>query len=146
MENTMENQNTNQGIFLNGKKQIIEMLQFMNNKEKQKLLSNIKARNAVMARELTEESFSFNDLVDLDSANLNKVFSNVAPVIIGLALYPVSPTFQKKVLSSIDRATAEKAFEVMGNNLSTKEAECKKAQQKIVNQALQMNRIKTISI
>ena len=54
--------NKENGIYINGRQQIIDMLQFMSEPERRKLLKNIEMRNAVMARELSEQSLSFNDL------------------------------------------------------------------------------------
>lgn len=142
----MENENTDKGIFINGKKQIIEMLQYMNEGERKKLLQNISARNAVMAKELSEQSFSFNDLVHTSPESLKKIFQSFNPAIIGLALYDTSSELQRKVLSSIPRETAEAAFEIMSQNLNSKRAECKRAQEKIINNVIQLSRRQQIVI
>jgi flagellar motor switch protein FliG len=138
--------NEQQGIFINGRQQIIEMLQFMNEKEKNKLLNNIKLRNSVMAKELSEQSLSFNSLEQLSSAALVKIFSTSNPAIIGLALYNVSASFQKKVLSSMDRDQAEQAFTIMSKNLESKKHECKRAQEKLLQNAINLSRRQQISI
>ncbi len=135
-----------QGIFLNGRQQIIEMLQFMNDEDKQKLLDNIKQRNAVMARELSEQSFSFKNLFKLSSENINKIFSKVNPAIIALALYPLEISLQRKALSALDRPVAEEAFTIMNQDLSSKKQESKRAQDKIVQAAIQLSRKKYINI
>ncbi|MFT6630836.1 MAG: flagellar motor switch protein FliG [Bacteriovoracaceae bacterium] len=132
--------NSEQGIFINGKQQIIEMLQFMNEKDRQKLLNNIKQRNAVMARELSEQSFSFKDLFQLSSDNLRKIFTRTNPAIIGLALYPLDANHQRKALAALDRNIAEEAFGIMNQDLSGKKHECKRAQEKIVTMAIQLSR------
>ena len=142
----MENETTDKGIFINGKKQIIEMLQYMNEGERKKLLQNICARNAVMGKELSEQSFSFNDLVHTSESSLNKIFQDFNPAIIGLALYNTSSELQRKVLSAIPRDTAEAAFEVMGQNLNLKQSECKRAQEKIINNVIQLSRRQQIVI
>lgn len=139
-------QNTEQGIFLNGRQQIIEMLQFMNEGDKKKLLNNIEKRNAVMARELSEQSFSFKSLFHLSQDQLNKILSRCNPAIIALALYPMEISLQKKALSAIERAIAEKAFEIMGHDLTNKRQEIKRAQQKIIQVAIQLSRQKYIHI
>ena len=87
---------TEKGIFINGKQQIIEMLQFMENDDKQKLLENIKQRNAPMAKELSEKSLSFKDLFRLSSGHIRTIFEKSNPAIIGLALYPLTVSLQKK--------------------------------------------------
>jgi flagellar motor switch protein FliG len=137
---------TEQGIFINGRQQIIEMLQFMNEDEKQKLLGNIKQRNAVMARELTEQSFSFKSLFSLSQDSLKKIFSRTNPAIIALALYPLEKKFQQKALSALDRPTAEQAFTIMNQNLSDKKQESRRAQEKIIQFAIQLSRQQYINI
>ena len=121
----------NKGIFINGKQQIIEMLQFMNDKEKEKLLNNIGTKNAVMARELREKSFSFTNLSGLSDSMIKAIFEKVNPAIIGLALYNAPTSFQRRILSTISRPLAESAFEVLNQDLTGKSLECKRAQEKI---------------
>src|SRR5690606_15348838 len=118
--------NEAQGIFINGKEQIIELLQFLPDDEKKKLLGNIKARNASMAKELSEKSLSFTNILNLDEDSIRKVFSGCSPAIIGLALSLVNRNFQRKVLSVIPRESAETAFQIMGRDLSSKRRECMK--------------------
>ena len=138
--------NENQGVFINGKEQIIELLQFLPDSEKQKLLLNIKARNASMAKELSERSLSFNNILDLNEESLKKVFSMCSPAIIGLALYLTTRAYQRKVLSLIARESAEQAFHIMNRDLSTKRRECIKAQEKIVETAISLSRRNIIKL
>lgn len=139
-------ENKDQGIFLNGRQQIIDMLRFMDDADKQKLLGNIKARNAVMARELSEQSLSFKDLFRLSPNHLNAIFSKSNPAVIGLALYSLPRELQRKALSALDRHIAEAAFQVMQKDLTGKAQECKRAQDKIVQTAILLSRQKTIHI
>ena len=138
--------NTEQGIFINGRQQIIEMLQYMNEEEKQKLLGNIKQKNAVMARELSEQSFSFRSLFKLDQDTLRQIFSRTSPAIIALSLYPLEAKFQRKALGVLERAVAEEAYGLMTQNLSSKKTECRRAQDKIAQIAIQLSRQKSIRI
>ncbi len=55
-------ESTQQGLFINGKAQVIEMLKFMQPEEREVLLRNIKARNPQLAMELTENCLTFSDL------------------------------------------------------------------------------------
>ncbi|MBD64007.1 MAG: hypothetical protein CME62_02290 [Halobacteriovoraceae bacterium] len=137
---------TGTGIFINGRQQIIEMLQFMDESERRKLLKNIEMRNSVMARELSEQSLSFNDLARLSEESLNNIFSRTNPAIIGLALYNCKAELQRKVLTSLDREIAERAFEIMNKNLSAKKLECKRAQEKVLDIVIQLNRKQLISL
>ena len=139
-------QSPDQGIFLNGRQQIIEMLQFMDEKEKRKLLGNIEKRNSIMARELSEQSFSFKSLFSLPKDQLNKILTRVNPAIVALALYPLEISLQRKALSSLEREAAEQAFEIMSNDLSSKKQETKRAQEKVIQVAIQLSRQKYIEI
>jgi len=141
----MSNSNE-QGIYINGRQQIIEMLQFMNQNERKKLLDNIRMRNAVMARELSEQSLSFYDLEKLPETLIGKIFSRTNAAIIGLSLYNAKTSFQKKVLSSLERETAIEAFQIMNQNLSQKQNECKRAQEKIIQLAIALSRSQQIQI
>ena len=49
----MEANNSTNSIFINGKAQIIEMLQHMPREERSRLLKNLKIRNPQLAEELT---------------------------------------------------------------------------------------------
>lgn len=142
----MDDNKTEQGIFINGRQQIIEMLQFMSEPERRKLLNNIGMRNAVMARELSEQSLSFNDLIHLPQDALRKIFTQCNPAIIGLALYNCTSELQRKVLASLDRHIAENAFEIMNQNLMSKKLECKRAQERVLQIAIQLNRRQNITL
>lgn len=137
---------SDKNIFINGKKQIIEMLQFMSEPEKQKLLENIRHKNPAMARELSEKSLSFNSLFSIDKDIFRRVLSHSNPTIIGLALYLVDTKQQRKALQLMNRDEAEKAFHIMNQNLSSKKAECLKAQSKIVEIAVSISRRSNISL
>ena len=137
---------TDGGIFINGKKQIIDMLQFMSEEERRKLLTNIKTRNAPMARELSEQSLSFRDLFQLDDAIVRRILQHINPTIIGLALFLSSTKVQRKTLTLMQREDAEEAFRIMNQNLSHKKAECKKAQDKVLTTAIQLSRRNLIQL
>jgi flagellar motor switch protein FliG len=131
----MEDNTAQGGIFINGKKQIVEMLQFMSEGERKKLLGNIKNRNASMAKELSEKSLSFRDLFQLEDHIVRRILQNVNPTIIGLALFMSHTSVQRKALTMMEREDAESAFSTMNQNLSSKRAECQKAQEKILQVA-----------
>lgn len=128
------------GYYINGKKQVIELLQHLEGDERQKLLRNIGMRNAAMAKELSEQSFSFKDLLSADQETLSKIASVTTPAIIGLALYLTPKSFQRKMLSSMERTRAEQAFNVMSRDLSDKRQECIKAQNKVLSNSIELGR------
>mgnify|MGYP002639116288 CR=1 FL=1 len=119
-------------VFLNGKAQIVEMLEFMTAEEKSILLGNIRQRNPALAIELQEKSLSFNDLDKLSDQELSLIFSHVKPEILGIALKDVSTNFQRRILSLAPRSYAEKAYSILKQPIKESRGMSKKAQNKIV--------------
>lgn len=142
----MDNNSSQNGIFINGKKQVVELLQFMSDAERKKLLHNIRMRNAVMAQELSEKSLSFRDLFQLDDHIVSRILQNINPTIIGLALFLSPINVQRKALQLMQREDAEQAFHIMNQNLSHKKVECQKAQERILQAAIQMSRRNLINL
>lgn len=140
----MNDKKVENGIFINGKKQVIELLQKMDSGDKAKLLKNLKSRNPTLAKELAELCISFESIWDLNDACLKTVVSQVQPAILGLALSLVHVTNQRRVLSLISREMALKAFDIMQKDLTGNRSECMRAQQKILELALNLHRNKII--
>lgn len=134
----------NNGIFINGKKQVIELLQRMDSADKARLLKNLRTRNPVLAKELTESCLSFESIWDLDDECLKTVVSQVQPAILGLALSLVHVKNQRRALSLISREVALKAFDIMQKDLTANRNECLRAQQKILELAINLNRNRII--
>lgn len=134
----------NGGVFINGKKQVIELLQQMNAADKARLLKNLRVRNPVLAKELTESCISFDSIWDLDDECLKTVVSQVQPAILGLALSLVHVKNQRRALSLISREMALKAFDIMQKDLTSNRNECLRAQTKILELALNLHRNKII--
>lgn len=140
----MNQKNAENGIFLNGKRQVIELLQKMDGPDKARLLKNLRSRNPVLAKELTESCISFESIWDLDDEALRTIASQVQPTILGLALSLVHVKNQRRVLSLISREMAIKAFDIMQKDLSANRNECHRAQQKILELALSLHRNRII--
>lgn len=126
-------ESTQQGLFINGKAQVIEMLKFMQPEEREVLLRNIKARNPQLAMELTENCLTFSDLNRLGDDELHLIFNYVKPAIWGLALKDTPRDFQRRVLALAERDYAEQAYQVLTTTLKNEERDTKRAQQKIVS-------------
>ena len=122
-----------QGLFINGKAQVIEMLKYMRPEERETLLRNIRARNAQLAMELTENCLTFSDLDRLSDEDLYTIFSYVKPAIWGLALKTTPRNFQRRVLGLAPRDYAEQAYQILTTNLKNEDRDTKRAQQKIVS-------------
>lgn len=136
----MDFQKSEGSIFLNGKAQIIEMLEFMNPEEKAKLLNNIKQRNPALAIELQEKSLTFNDLNKLSDHEIRLFFSHIKPQILGVALKEVNVDFQRRVLALAPRDYAEAAYEILIKPIRDSRNIAKKAQNKIVSIMIAMSK------
>jgi flagellar motor switch protein FliG len=140
----MTQKNAENGIFINGKKQVIELLQRMESIDKSRLLKNLRTRNPSLAKELTESCISFESIWDLEDEFLKIVVSQIQPAILGLALNIVTVKNQRRALSLTSREMAIKAFETMQKDLTSNRNECMRAQQKILEVALNLHRNKII--
>ncbi|MGE3609476.1 MAG: FliG C-terminal domain-containing protein [Bacteriovoracaceae bacterium] len=140
----MSQKNTENGIYINGKQQVIELLQKMDTADKVKLLKNLRNRNPALAKELTESCISFESIWDLNDESLRTLLSQIKPAILGLALSLVHTKNQRRALSLISRDMAMKAFEIMQRDLSGNRNECIRAQQKVLELALTLNRNRII--
>lgn len=140
----MSQKNEENGVFINGKRQVIELLQRMDSGDKARLLKNLKTRNPSLAKELTESCISFESIWDLDDECLKTVVSQVQPTILGLALSLVHVKNQRRALSLISREQALRAFDIMQKDLTGNRNECIRAQQKVLELAIHLNRNKII--
>jgi flagellar motor switch protein FliG len=129
-----------EGIYLNGKQQVVELLKHMDGADKAKLLRNLKGRNPVLAKELSEQCFSYENIWSLNDDDLAKILSGTKPVILGLALSLAGVKNQKRALALIPRSQALKAYEVMTKDLSQNRRECLRAQEKILEYAIELSR------
>lgn len=128
----MSEKNEN-SVFINGKAQIIEMLQIMDFKEREKLLRNITSKNRQLASELMERSVSFRELSHLSQHEIYLVIQHINPAILGVALKGSSQQEQKKILSLIPRNYAEQAYHSLVGKLTNETRDVKRAQDKIVS-------------
>lgn len=139
------NNNPNSGVFINGKAQIIEMLQHMPREERTKLLKNLKVRNPQLAEELSEQCFTFNDLDSLSDYELQMIFNYISAPILGMALKNVERQFQRRLLSLAERAYAEEAFRVMKTPFANEKRDTKRAQNKIIETLSSLRKRKQVA-
>jgi len=142
----MEPNNNLNSIFINGKAQIIEMLQHMPREERARLLKNLKLRNPQLAEELTEQCFTFSDLDNLADQDLQMIFQYVTAPILGMALKNVERAFQRRLLSLANRDYAEEAFQVLKTTYSTEKRDIKRAQNKIVEILVSLKKRRQINL
>jgi flagellar motor switch protein FliG len=142
----MEANNNSNSIFINGKAQIIEMLQHMPRDERARLLKNLKARNPQLAEELTEQCFTFSDLDNLADNDLVLIFQYVTPPILGMALKNIERAFQRRLLSLASREYAEESFRVLKTSYATEKRDIKRAQNKIVEILVSLRKRRQINL
>jgi flagellar motor switch protein FliG len=140
----MSDKNAENGIFINGKRQVIELLQQMDASDKAKLLKNLRHRNPSLAKELTEQCLSFESIWDLEDGHLKTIVSQIQPTILGLALSLVNVKNQRRALGLLPREMALKAFEIMQKDLTSNRSECLRAQKKILETAIGMHKNRII--
>lgn len=140
----MSQKNLENGVYINGKAQVVELLKNMSASDKSKLLKNLRTRRPDLAKELTESCITFESLWDLNDEALKTIISQIKPQILGLALSLSHVRNQRRALSLISREMAVKAFEIMQRDLTGNRNECLKAQQKIVELAINLNRNRII--
>ncbi len=140
MSNENNGNNNKQGIFINGKAQIIELLKNMEGTEKEKLLRLISARNPAMAKELQEKSFSFNNLMNLNDHQVRLTIGQVNAQIMGIALKGCHQKLQRRILSLAPRAYAEEAYETLLGPVRNETKDIERAQERILSVVLQVLR------
>lgn len=141
--NTAAAATTGKGIYINGKEQVIELLQYLSNEEREKLLRNIRLRNPQMAIELSEQSFSFESLEHISTENIKKISLHIPATIMGIALKDSRPNLQKRILKATDRAYAEEAFQTMVS-ISRPVKDIKRARNKVVETVISLFKRKVI--
>jgi flagellar motor switch protein FliG len=127
----MEANNSN-GVFINGKAQIVEMLQHMPREERAKLLKNLKIKNPQLAEELSEQCFTFSDLDSLPDSELIMIFNYISAPILGMALKNAERNFQRRLLGLADRDFAEETFKVLKTPYANEKRDIPRAQNKII--------------
>ena len=124
------------GIFINGKAQVLEMLEYMTQEERDRLIANIHQRNPQLAQELSEKSFKFNSIESMEDNVIAKLYQHVNPQILGMALKGTSSDFQRKVLTACPRNYAEAAFEALNTYFNNEASLIERAQNKITSVVL----------
>jgi len=132
----------NNSIFINGKAQIIEMLQMMPRSERAILLKNLKVKNPQLAQELSEQCFTFSDLDSLRDEELKLIFQAITAPILGMAIKNVESAFQRRLLSLCERQYAEEAFRVLKTTYQTEKRDIPRAQNKIIEVLANLRRRK----
>lgn len=139
-------QTTPGGVFLNGRAQVVEMLQMLSPEEKERILNHIRIKNPTLAGELVEESVCFEDIGRLNQRELAVLLQYLTPVVLGMALKGSDSSFQRRILSAAPRQYAEEAFEIMMTPLENERTNIRRAQQKVIEIAIQLRRRRQVRL
>lgn len=142
----MEQNQPNTGVFINGRAQVVEMLQMMTSSEKDTLISNIRLRNPTLANELVEQSLTFEDLGRLTDHNLQRLIQYIKAPVLGVALKGCDENFQRKLLLLAPRDYAEEAYNIMVTFLQNEKRDTPRARRKIIETLISLKKRKLIQI
>ncbi|MDA8792688.1 hypothetical protein N9N67_05550 [Bacteriovoracaceae bacterium] len=147
LQKNLDNETTSsqRGVYLNGRKQIIDLLRALDPSTKKTLLRNMQVRNSSLTRDLEDHSLNFASLDLLSDHDINRLFEMLDPTLTGLALYYSSTRFQKRVLSGITKTKAQKAFSLLQQNLYDRKEQINRAQEKVLEVAIELKKRRLIN-
>ncbi len=119
------------GVFINGRAQILEMFQYLTSEERNRLINQIRMRNPGLAEEIMQTALTFKSLVSLSDESIARVLSYCKAPILGVALKSLNTNDQRKILSVCSREYAEEAYRVMTTRLSNETRDVERACSKI---------------
>lgn len=123
---------TNQeGVFINGKAQVVEMLKFMSPQERSRLLKHIRSQNVILADELSASSVGIEHIGDMTDEQIKFVFKYINAPIMGIALKGVGADLQRRILLLADRNYAEETYKYMTMDLQNEDHDITRAQEKV---------------
>ncbi len=125
------NENLEGNVFINGRAQILEMFQYLNPDERERLLKQIRIKNPQLAAEIVETSIQFKSILDLTDHEITRVLGYIKAPILGVALKSLKVAEQRRVLSLCSREFAEEAFKVMSTRLANEGRDVERACAKI---------------
>ncbi|MAF77357.1 MAG: hypothetical protein CME63_00245 [Halobacteriovoraceae bacterium] len=123
--------NVEGNVFINGRAQILEMFQYLNPEEKERLLKQIRIKNPQLAAEIAETSIQFKNITTLNDDEITRIISYIKAPILGVALKALKVNEQRRVLSLCSREFAEEAFKVMSTRLANENRDVERACAKI---------------
>ena len=127
------------GIFLNGKAQVIEMLKYMEFDERENLLKQLRRQGRqLLADELMMSSLGLEQISLLKDQELKYLFYQVSAPILGIAIRSLDISLQRRVLSLAPRSYAEETYKFMTADIDNEEDKIQKAQDKTRKILVQM--------
>lgn len=138
--------NSEQTVFINGRAQVIEMLQYMDPASRKTLIKNIKLKNPALANELIEKSLVFDNIDSLSDHELRILINYVQSPIMGMALKAVNQDLQRRILGLAPREYAEKAYAIMIKPLASENTHVKKAQNRVLEVLIALSKKRQINL
>jgi len=118
-------------VFINGRAQILEMFQYLNPEERERLLKQIRVKNPQLAAEIAETSIQFKNILELSDDEITRVISYVKAPILGVALKSLKINDQRRILSLCARGYAEESYRVMSTRLTNEDRDVERACAKV---------------
>ena len=122
-------------IKIDGKKEAALLLGSLDSDHRERLLQNIAAQNPELAAQLRKGLFSFNQVLNLESAELQKVIRSQPSSLFALALRGIDAELKKSLYSKLSERQARALDEEIESIGPRKLSDVKQAQEKIVEQA-----------
>ena len=116
-------------------KQVAELLNVVGRDAETKILSTLEEANPDLAREIRNRMFTFDDLTQIDSRQMQLVLKELDPEDLVLALKTASDAVKELIFSSMSSNAANTLREDLENLGIKKRGDVETAQLKIVQQA-----------
>ena len=140
------NDNLEGNVFINGRAQILEMFQYLNPDERERLLKQIRIKNPQLAAEIVETSIQFKNILGLSDSEITRVLGYVKAPVLGVALKSLKVQEQRRLLSLCSREFAEEAFKVMSTRLANETRDVERACAKIKSIMAALSKKKLINL
>ena len=115
-----------------GVKAVAGLLNALDKETRKTLLTRIEERNSQLGAQIRKEVFSFDDLVQLDPGDMQRVMREVDMGDLALALKTAKPALVEAVMKSISKRAAESLKEEIGMMGSKKQKDVEGSQDKII--------------
>jgi flagellar motor switch protein FliG len=124
--------------------ELASMLEHMTETERGRLLANLAAQDPALAEELKRGLFSFTEIASLADPHLRLLIGAVERATLALALRSIDPELQARILACLPARAGQALLEEAQALGPRKLSEVKAAQQKIGEQARDLERASTI--
>jgi len=135
----MKNMSSKNGIRIDGKAEAIALLKNSDPAFREKLLQGIRERDPQLAEELSQNFFSFDDIEQLETRDLQKLLMQIPDQMLALALRGMDENFLGKILNSLSQRKAEDIHDYLVNGPRQRMSDVTNARQQIGQIAQMMN-------